>query len=280
MIKTKTPRNETVYWVGAAGSAQDAGPGTDFTLSRPTACPHTAADGPYASAADSRDQNVAGGENSAPENPRNRDDLTAHARTAWSRACGEGNTRRGRARRDGRHSAPYFHRGSAREPRLRGLPPCRSASSRPSRNPFVVARMIEALRGEAPLETCSKSVPAADTRRHCSRGCNRSLFGRAHCGIAGKGARQPRPLRLVKPEVVHADGPGIARGSAFRRHHRRGGGSQSSRCAFAARWRGWQNDCARGSGDQALCLIERAPSGFTENGSTPCVSLPLRGGKQ
>ena len=30
MIKTKTPRNETVYWVGAAGSAQDAGPGTDF----------------------------------------------------------------------------------------------------------------------------------------------------------------------------------------------------------------------------------------------------------
>jgi len=29
-IKTKTPRNETVYWVGAAGSAQDAGPGTDF----------------------------------------------------------------------------------------------------------------------------------------------------------------------------------------------------------------------------------------------------------
>ena len=30
VIKTKTPRNETVYWVGAAGPAQDAGPGTDF----------------------------------------------------------------------------------------------------------------------------------------------------------------------------------------------------------------------------------------------------------
>src|SRR5262249_25627008 len=29
-IKTMTPRNQTVYWVGAAGSAQDAGPGTDF----------------------------------------------------------------------------------------------------------------------------------------------------------------------------------------------------------------------------------------------------------
>src|SRR5437879_5049907 len=30
VIKTTTPRSQTVYWVGAAGSAQDAGPGTDF----------------------------------------------------------------------------------------------------------------------------------------------------------------------------------------------------------------------------------------------------------
>jgi 5'-nucleotidase len=30
VIKSNTPRGETVYWVGAAGSAQDAGPGTDF----------------------------------------------------------------------------------------------------------------------------------------------------------------------------------------------------------------------------------------------------------
>lgn len=30
VIKATTPRGETVYWVGAAGSAQDAGTGTDF----------------------------------------------------------------------------------------------------------------------------------------------------------------------------------------------------------------------------------------------------------
>ena len=30
VVKQQTPRNETVYWVGAAGGAQDAGPGTDF----------------------------------------------------------------------------------------------------------------------------------------------------------------------------------------------------------------------------------------------------------
>jgi 5'-nucleotidase len=30
VIKQQNPRNETVYWVGAAGEAQDAGEGTDF----------------------------------------------------------------------------------------------------------------------------------------------------------------------------------------------------------------------------------------------------------
>lgn len=30
VVKTVSPRNETVYWVGAAGAAQDAGRGTDF----------------------------------------------------------------------------------------------------------------------------------------------------------------------------------------------------------------------------------------------------------
>lgn len=29
-VKSLTPRNETVYWVGAVGAAQDAGEGTDF----------------------------------------------------------------------------------------------------------------------------------------------------------------------------------------------------------------------------------------------------------
>jgi 5'-nucleotidase len=30
VVRTVTPRSETVYWVGAAGQAQDAGEGTDF----------------------------------------------------------------------------------------------------------------------------------------------------------------------------------------------------------------------------------------------------------
>ena len=30
VVKMNSPRNETVYWIGAAGAAADAGPGTDF----------------------------------------------------------------------------------------------------------------------------------------------------------------------------------------------------------------------------------------------------------
>ena len=30
VVKSQSPRGETMYWVGAAGAAQDAGPGTDF----------------------------------------------------------------------------------------------------------------------------------------------------------------------------------------------------------------------------------------------------------
>ena len=30
VVKTSTPRGDTVYWIGAAGGAQDAGDGTDF----------------------------------------------------------------------------------------------------------------------------------------------------------------------------------------------------------------------------------------------------------
>lgn len=30
VVKMQSPRNETVYWIGAAGEARDAGPGTDF----------------------------------------------------------------------------------------------------------------------------------------------------------------------------------------------------------------------------------------------------------
>jgi 5'-nucleotidase len=30
VVKSQSPRGETVYWVGAAGAEQDAGEGTDF----------------------------------------------------------------------------------------------------------------------------------------------------------------------------------------------------------------------------------------------------------
>ena len=37
VVKSSTPRGETVYWIGAAGGAQDAGEGTDFNAVARTA---------------------------------------------------------------------------------------------------------------------------------------------------------------------------------------------------------------------------------------------------
>ncbi len=49
VVKTTNPRNETVYWVGAAGAAQDAGAGTDFhAVANALRVGHAAADRPYA----------------------------------------------------------------------------------------------------------------------------------------------------------------------------------------------------------------------------------------
>ena len=30
MVRSENPRGQTIYWIGAAGAAQDGGPGTDF----------------------------------------------------------------------------------------------------------------------------------------------------------------------------------------------------------------------------------------------------------
>ena len=39
VVKSSTPRGDTVYWVGAAGGAQDAGEGTDFHAWPTARCP-------------------------------------------------------------------------------------------------------------------------------------------------------------------------------------------------------------------------------------------------
>ena len=55
VIPTQNPRGETVYWVGAAGPAADAGEGTDFHATEAGLhLDHAAADRPHASRADAR----------------------------------------------------------------------------------------------------------------------------------------------------------------------------------------------------------------------------------
>ena len=60
VIKTQNPRGETVYWVGAAGAAADAGEGTDFhAVGERLRVGDAAADRPHQPRADARRRRVA-----------------------------------------------------------------------------------------------------------------------------------------------------------------------------------------------------------------------------
>jgi len=77
---------------------------------------------------------------------------------------------------------------------------------------------------------------------------------------ARKGARNLRSLRLSNLRLVHADGTGgLPEAAPFDGHHRRGGGARIP-ARFAAACAGWQKIVPVGSGDQALCLVERTPT--------------------
>jgi len=261
MIKTKTPRNETVYWVGPPGARRTPGRGPIFTLSRPTACrshrcrwtllhqQQIPAIQTWLAAKECSRKTRGIGMNSQ----RTRE---PHGRAA----AGEGNTDEAVLAAMA-HSAPYFHRGSARSRAYEDTALPIGFEQTQSRNPSWWPH-DRAFAEKRPWETCSKSYRLR-IQRPLLRGSQQKLFGRAHCGIAGKARRQLRPLRLCKLRLVaRRRDAGIARGSAFRRHHRprRLAAPRVSRCAFAAAGAGWQNDCARGSGIRRCFSPHRAGS--------------------
>ena len=134
------PRGETVYWIGAAGGAQDAGPGTDFhaVAARPR-LGDAAADRSHLHRRSCRwcaewlrtDERAAPGA----QPRRHRHDLAAHARAHGRAAARAGHRRRARARGDGRacRGTCSSRRRSPAAPTR--TPRCRSASARPFRSP-------------------------------------------------------------------------------------------------------------------------------------------------
>jgi len=95
-----------VYWIGAAGAAADAGPGTDFSCHRANrVSDHAAADRPHAQPSDATDR-----ENGWPASvvARHRHDFAAHARSHDRAPARKGHQRRSGAGGDARSARHLF----------------------------------------------------------------------------------------------------------------------------------------------------------------------------
>jgi len=148
--------------------------------------------------------------------------------------------------------------------------------------PFVVARMIEALRGEAPLGNVLEIGTGCGYQAALLARLATEVYSVERIAALLEKARgNLRPLRLSNLRLVHADGTqGLPEAAPF------GGiivAAAAPRVPGALLQQlapGGRMIVPVGSGDQALCLIERAPSGFTEKWLDAVRFVPLRGGKQ
>ena len=204
VVKLKTPRGETAYWIGPAGGAADAGPGTDFHAvenRRVSITPLHIDLTHNAQLALAKEWLLKWQPRDPSKRRRHRHDLGAHARAHGRAAARAGHPRRARARRDGRGAAPPVRRGSARQPRLRGH---RAADRLRADHLAALHRgahdRSRCCDEQANRRRCSRSAPAAATRRRCWRSVfPRGVFDRAHQGAARARARQPARPAAVQP---------------------------------------------------------------------------------
>jgi len=148
--------------------------------------------------------------------------------------------------------------------------------------PFVVARMIEAVREQKPL------VKVLEIGTGC--GYQAALLARLAkevysveriAGLLEKARGNLRPLRLSNLRLVHADGSlGLPEAAPFDAVIVAAAAPGVPDALLQQLAPGGRMIVPVGSDDQALCLIERTATGFTEKWLDAVRFVPLRGGKQ
>jgi len=148
--------------------------------------------------------------------------------------------------------------------------------------PLVVARMIEALRGEAPLGNVLEIGTGCGYQAALLARLATEVYSVERIAALLEKARgNLRPLRLSNLRLVHADGTqGLPEAAPFDGIIVAAAAPRVPGALLQQLAPGGRMIVPVGSGDQALCLIERAPSGFTEKWLDAVRFVPLRGGKQ
>jgi protein-L-isoaspartate(D-aspartate) O-methyltransferase len=148
--------------------------------------------------------------------------------------------------------------------------------------PLVVARMLEALRGNKPLSKVLEIGTGCGYQAALLARLAKQVYSIERiAGLLEKARGNLRSLRLSNLRLVHADGTGgLPEAAPFDGIIVAAATPGIPGALLQQLAPGGRMIVPVGSGDQALCLIEKTPSGFTEKWLDAVRFVPLRGGKQ
>jgi len=148
--------------------------------------------------------------------------------------------------------------------------------------PFVVARMIEAMRAHRTLANVLEVGTGCGYQAAVLARLAKDVYSIERiAGLLEKARGNLRSLRLSNLRLVHADGAlGLAEAAPFDGIIVAAAASGIPDALLQQLAPGGRMIVPVGSGDQTLCLIERTATGLTEKWLDAVRFVPLRGGKQ
>jgi protein-L-isoaspartate(D-aspartate) O-methyltransferase len=148
--------------------------------------------------------------------------------------------------------------------------------------PFVVARMLEAVRAQKPLANVLEVGTGCGYQAALLARLAKHVYSVERiAGLLEKARGNLRPLRLSNLRLVHADGAqGLPEAAPFDAIIVAAAAAGIPDALLQQLGPGGRMIVPVGSGDQALCLIERTATGLTEKWLDAVRFVPLRGGKQ
>ena len=148
--------------------------------------------------------------------------------------------------------------------------------------PLVVARMLEELRAAKPLANVLEVGTGCGYQAALLARLAKDVYSVERISeLLEKARRNLRPLRLSNLRLVHADGAlGLPEAAPFDGIIVAAATANVPDALLQQLAPGGRMIVPVGSGDQALCLIERTATGLTEKWLDAVRFVPLRGGKQ
>jgi len=148
--------------------------------------------------------------------------------------------------------------------------------------PFIVARMIEALRDQKPLRNVLEIGTGCGYQAALLARLAKDVYSVERiAGLLEVARRNLRALRLSNLRLVHGDGAlGLPEVAPFDAIIVAAAAPEIPGALLQQLAPGGRMIVPVGSADQALHLVERTPAGFSERRLEAVRFVPLRGGKQ